>query len=152
MEKVANTSVQKNEHSVKDDAAFKAKKAEAAKAFAARQKQKKEDLLKHAKVLIEALEKNPSFKIPEDTKKFFEACANPVTTRTGFGGQSFLNKVFGDSPKVGDSITVLEYMKKTLQAKGKLDKAVKDWAEKGIVVEFTEKPNKLESVYTIKKM
>ena len=33
MEKVANTSVQKNEHSAKDDAAFKAKKAEAAKAL-----------------------------------------------------------------------------------------------------------------------
>ena len=147
MEKVAQ--VQKNEKSVKDDAAFKAKKAEAAKKFAANQKAKKENLIKFSKELVDT---GVVDKLSPEAKAFFTAAANPTVNRSGFGGQSFLNKVFGDSPKVGDSITVLDYMKKTLQAKGKLDKAVKDWAEKGIIVEFTEKQNKLESVYTIKKM
>lgn len=148
MEKVANTQVQKNEHTAKDDAAFKAKKAEAAKRFAENQKARKEGIKKlfeelKAKGIVEKL-------APEHQKLINEVLTGPA--RTGFGGQSFFNKVFGDSPKVGDSVTLLDYMKKTLQAKGKLDKAVKDWAEKGIVVEFTEKPNQLESVYTIKKM
>lgn len=146
MEKVAQ--VQKNEHTQKDDAAFKAKKAEAAKAFAARQKERKEGIKKlfeelKAKNLIEKL-------APEHQKLINDVLAGPA--RSGFGGQSFFNKVFGDTPKVGDHITLLDYMKNTLQAKGKLDKAIKEWAEKGIVVECTEKPNKLESVYTIKKM
>jgi len=147
MEKVAQ--VQKNEHTQKDDAAFKAKKAEAAKAFAARQKEKKENLIKFSKELIE---KGIVDKLSAEAKAFFTAAANPTPARSGFGGQSFFNKVFGDTPKVGDHITLLDYMKNTLQAKGKLDKAIKEWAEKGIVVECTEKPNKLESVYTIKKM
>ncbi|MBR6135561.1 MAG: hypothetical protein IKQ22_03655 [Clostridia bacterium] len=148
MEKVANTQVQKNEHTAKDDAAFKAKKAEAAKRFAENQKARKEGVKKLAE---ELKAKNLIEKLSPENQKIIEDILNPAT-RSGFGGQSFFNKVFGDSPKVGDSITLLDYMKKTLQAKGKLDKAVKDWAEKGIVVEFTEKPNQLESVYTIKKM
>lgn len=148
MEKVANTQVQKNEHTAKDDAAFKAKKAEAAKRFAENQKARKEGMKRLCQSIID---KKLLDKFSPEDQKVINDILNPAT-RTGFGGQSFFNKVFGDDPKVGDSITVLEYMKNTLQAKGKLDKAVKDWAEKGIVVEFTEKPNKLESTYTIKKM
>ena len=43
-------------------------------------------------------------------------------------------------------------MKKTLQAKGKIDKAIKDWAEKGIIVEYKAAANQLESTYEIKKL
>lgn len=147
MEKVAKE-VQKNEHAVKDDAAFKAKKAAAAKKFAENQKARKEMLKKLCQYLKD--QKIYDKLAPEYQKFVDDVLAGPA--RTGFGGQSFFNKVFGDEPKVGDSITLLDYMKKTLQAKGKLDKAIKEWAEKEIVVEFTEKPNQLESVYTIKKM
>ena len=64
MEKVANTNVkptaptaptapaQKNEHAADKDAAFKAKKKAAAKAFAERQKERKENLVKFAKEVI----------------------------------------------------------------------------------------------------
>ena len=59
--------------------------------------------------------------------------------------------LFGNEAKVGDSITLLDYMKKTLQAKGQLDKAVKQWAEKGTVVEFVEdKAQPFNSKYVIK--
>ena len=75
-----------------------------------------------------------------------------TAVHTGNGGTSFFNKVFGDSPKVGDKITLLDYMKKTLKAKADLDKAVKGWAEKGIVVEFKDAANKLEATYTIVKL
>ena len=43
-------------------------------------------------------------------------------------------------------------MKKTLKSKADLDKAVKLWNEKGIVVEFKAAANQLESTYTIKAL
>ena len=41
-------------------------------------------------------------------------------------------------------------LKKTFKSKADLDKAVKLWAEKGIVVEYKAAANQLESTYTIK--
>lgn len=140
---------QKNEHAADKDAEFKAKKAAAAKAFAERQKERKENLVKFAKEVIA----NKGFEsLSAEAKKFFNDCANPVVRTSGSSNQSFINKVFGDSPKVGDSITLLDYMKKTFKSKADLDKAVKLWAEKGIVVEFKAAANQLESTYTIKAL
>lgn len=157
MEKVANTqsqvtgSAQKNEHKATNDAEFKAKKAAAAKAFAERQKQKKEAAIENAKKLIE-LHTKGTIKLPEDLFKFYNDLANPVVRAAGGSTSSFINKVFGDEPKVGQSITLLDYMKKTLKSKADLDKAVKLWAEKGIIVEFKAAANQLESTYTIKAL
>src|SRR5574344_1357388 len=159
MEKVANTNVkaqvkptapaQKNEHAADKDAEFKAKKAAAAKAFAERQKERKENLVKFAKEVIA----NKGFEsLSAEAKKFFNDCANPVVRTAGSSNQSFINKVFGDIQKVDDSITLLDYMKKTFKSKADLDKAVKIWAEKGIVVECQAAANQLESTYTIKAL
>lgn len=160
MEKVANTqnvkpqtgatpAAQKNEHAAEKSADFKAKKAAAAKAFAERQKERKENLIKFAKEVIA----NKGFEsLSAEAKKFFNDCANPVVRTAGGSNQSFINKVFGDTPKVGDSITLLDYMKKTFKSKADLDKAVKLWAEKGIVVEFKAAASQLESTYTIKAL
>lgn len=107
MEKVADTNVkpaaaQKNEHAANKDVEFKAKKAAAAKAFAERQKERKENLVKFAKEVVA----NKGFEsLSPDAKKFFSECANPVVRTAGGSNQSFINKVFGDAPKVGDSIT-----------------------------------------------
>ena len=160
MEKVANTNTntkpqaqtaQKNEHAADKDAEFKAKKAAAAKAFAERQKEKKAGIVENAKKLID-LDAKGTIKLPEDLKKFYSELANPVVRTAGGSTSSFINKVFGDEPKVGDSITLLDYMKKTLKSKADLDKAVKLWNEKGIVVEFKAAANQLESTYTIKAL
>ena len=154
MEKVANTNVQPqaNEHKAENDAKkeaeFKAKKAEAAKRFAENQKAKKEAMKKLAD---EIKAKNLLDKLSPEGQKFINDILNPVV-RSGFGGQSFFNKVFGDTPKVGDKITLLDYLTKTLQAKAKLDKEIKAWAEKGITVTFTEDPDPRKAVYTITKM
>lgn len=156
MEQVANKNTnvkpQTNDHAAAKDAAkdaeFKAKKAAAAKAFNERQAEKKANLVKFSKELIA---KNLLDKVSPECKKFFEDCANPTVQRSG-NGSSFFNKVFGDAPKAGDKITLLDYMKKTLKAKADLDKAVKGWAEKGIVVEFKEdSANLLNSTYTVVK-
>lgn len=157
MEKVANitnkpqagATAQTNEHAADKTAEFKAKKAAAAKAFAERQKERKENLIKFAKEVLA----NKGFEtLSAEAKKFFNDCANPVVRTASGSTQSFINKVFGESPKVGDSITLLEYMKKTFKSKADLDKAVKLWAEKGIVVEFKAAANQLESTYTIKAL
>lgn len=153
MEKVANKAeaqvkAQKNEHAADKDAEFKAKKAEAAKRFAENQKARKEAMKKLAE---EIKTKNLLDKLSPEGQKFINDVLNPAV-RTGFGGQSFFNKVFGDAPKAGDKITLLDYLTKTLQAKAKLDKEIKAWAEKGIVVTFTEDPDPRKAVYTITKM
>ena len=134
----------------KKEAEFKAKKAAAAKAFAERQAALKVDraeAIKELKALADA--KKINLDTMPKTKAWIE---KETAVRTGNGGVSFFNKVFGDSPKVGDKITLLDYMKKTLKAKADLDKAVKGWAEKGIVVEFKDAANKLEATYTIVKL
>ena len=134
----------------KKEAEFKAKKAAAAKAFSERQAALKADraeAIKELKALADA--KKISLDAMPKTKAWIE---KETAVRTSNGGASFFNKVFGDSPKVGDKITLLDYMKKTLRAKADLDKAVKGWAEKGIVVEFKDAANMLEATYTIVKL
>lgn len=134
----------------KKEAEFKARKAAAAKAFSERQAALKVDraeAIKELKALADA--KKINLDTMPKTKAWIE---KETAVRTGNGGTSFFNKVFGDSPKVGDKITLLDYMKKTLKAKADLDKAVKGWAEKGIVVEFKDAANMLEATYTIVKL
>lgn len=128
---------------------FRQKKAEAAKRFSERQKERKAALAKAAKEIVE----NKMFNtLSKEAQDFLNDVLNPVKA-SGFGGQSFFNKVFGDNPKVGDKITVMEYMSRTFQAKKKLDNSLKDWAEKGIIVEFKEdKADGTKSTYTITKM
>ena len=157
MEKIQNTAVkaQTNEHAAakaeKDDAEFKAKKAEAAKRFKEKQKAEKEQITAMAKEIIDALAKAKVNLKPEHAA-LLSKLANPTAQHSG-GGQNVFNKIFGDNPKVGDKITVLQYMQKTFKAKAELDKRVKEWAAKGIVVEYKENPaNLADSTYTIVKL
>ena len=134
----------------KKEAEFKARKAAAAKAFAERQAALKVDraeAIKELKALADA--KKINLDTMPKTKAWIE---KETAVHTGNGGTPFFNKVFGDSPKVGDKITLLDYMKKTLKAKADLDKAVKGWAEKGTIVEFKDAANMLEATYTIVKL
>lgn len=158
MEKVENKKAQfevkpieaKKPVDAKKEAEFKARKAAAAKAFSERQAALKADraeAIKELKALADA--KKINLDTMPKTKAWIE---KETAVRAGNGGTSFFNKVFGDSPKVGDKITLLDYMKKTLKAKADLDKAVKGWAEKGIIVEFKDAANMLEATYTIVKL
>ena len=154
MEKVAQVKAeaQKNEKAAaqdaKKDAEFKAKKQAAAKAFAERQKAKKEQVTKLFQWLIDNKQVD---KMPEEFKKIVTDYMNPAT-RSGGTGTSFFNKVFGATPKVGDSVKLIDYMQKTLEGKAKLDKYVKEWNEKGIVVEVKPAADIRETLYIIKKM
>ena len=160
MEQVANKVTQikpqTNDHAASKDATkdaeFKAKKVAAAKAFAERQAALKADraeAIKELKALADA--KKINLDTMPKTKAWIEK--ETAVRTSGGSGNSFFNKVFGDAPKVGDKITLIEYMKKTFKAKADLDKYCKQWAEKGIVVEFKDNTaNMLESTYTIVKL
>lgn len=148
----ATSEVQVNEKEAAKDAAkeaeFKQRKQEAAKRFAEKQKQRKQELLEAAKEIVAS----PAYvQLSEQTKKTIQQWLNS-TTSSGSAGTAFLNKVFGDSPKVGDSVTLLDYMKRTLKGKAELDKRIKEWKEKGIVIKVEEKPNQFETLYTIEAL
>lgn len=90
-------------------------------------------------------------KISEDMKDFIEKLANPVTTSSAKTG--VFVKLFGADPKEGDSISLSDAFTKTFKGKATLDRCVKQWAEKGIIVEFKENTaNMLDSTYTIVKL
>lgn len=127
-----------------------AKKAEQAKAYKAKQAQLKEERVKIAKETLEYIEKN-KIKLPENSIDMLTKLAHP-NDRTAIAG-SFLERVFSGSPKVGDKITLREYLEKTLESKHKLDSYVKLWAARGIIIEFTDnKAAPLDSYYTITKL
>lgn len=76
------------------------------------------------------------------------------TTRVIAGGTSLFNKVFGDSPAVGQSITLMQFFDKTNYGIKDMAHAIKKWQkEKGVVVEFKENPTSFkDSTYTIKSL
>lgn len=154
--KPENVKPQTNAHATTEDAKkaeeAKAKKAAAAKAFSERQaaiKADRAEAIKEIKALVDAGKINLST-MPK-TKAWLEK--ETATRSFSSSSGSFFNKVFGESPKVGDKVTLLEYMKRTLKAKVDLDKYCKQWAEKGTIVEFKDNPaNMLDSTYTIVKI
>ena len=151
MEKVVNT---QKPVAAKEDVAkteeFKAKKREAAKKCADRKKERAAQLTEKAKALVALIEAK-KVNLPAEDVEFWKGLANPTVTRAA-SGTSFLNKVFGDSPKVGDKITLMDFMKKTMQGKSQFDKQVKALAEKGIIIEYKAAANMLEATYTITKL
>lgn len=171
MEKVANTKaavksqtneqaavkpqVQANEHAAAVDAEklakFKEQKKAAAKAWKERKDKEAADRVESAKKLIEFLD-SKKVELPAELASFLSGIANPTIRSNGGSGNSLFNKIFGDSPKVGDSVTLMDYMKKTLKSKADLDRYCKIWAEKGTVLEFKPAANMLESTYTIKAL
>lgn len=156
MDKNVNTKVenQKNEHAAAVDAEkdkkFKEQKAAAAKKFKEKKAAEKLDNQDAAKKVIDLLQKEKKWDaLEEKTKATLTRLANPAAGSSS-SGSSFFNKVFGDNPKVGDKIKLIDYLKNTMRAKADLDKYVKEWAKKGTIVEFKQEANMLESTYTIK--
>ena len=132
-------------------AAKKAAKAEAAKKFKERRAAEKAERIEKAKKFIEETKKAGIWdKLSADAKSFIEGLANPVTVSGG--STSTFNKIFGDNPKVGDSISLSAIFAKTLMGKSKVDAYVKKWAAEGTVVEFKQAANILDSTYVIKSI
>lgn len=165
MEKVAQNNVkgttveakvaQANEHAATVDAAklaqLKEKKKEAAKLWKERKDKEAAERVEAAKKLIKFLA-DKKVELPADLSAFLNGVANPTVRTVSGGSNSLFNKAFGAAPKVGDKVTLLDFMKNTLKSKAEFDRYIKIWAEKGIVIEFVPAKNMLESTYEIKQM
>lgn len=145
-------SIQKNEHKANREQKLKEKKRVAARNWKAKKKAQEVERSKVAKsVMVWIAElKSTGVDVPDYVCKFVDDIANPVVHNMHTG--VFFAKVFGANPRVGDSITVGEYLQKTFEAKAKLDMYVKKWAKNGVIVDVVNKSNPLETVYTIKKL
>lgn len=132
------------------EAEKKAKKNEAAKRHSEKVKSLREQSITVATKLQAYIAKTkPTFDGIDVVNKWI---TDVLSGGSNGGGQNFFNKVFGDSPKVGDKITLMDFMKKTLKGKADFDAYVKKWAEKGIIVKFDAGSNMFESTYTIEKL
>lgn len=128
----------------------KAKKAAAAKRFAENQKAKKAATQEAAKKVLDFLA-SKKIELPADLNKALNDIANPVAQHSS-GTSSLFTTLFGATPKVGTSVTLIDVFNKTFKGKAEIDRAVKKWAEKGIVVEFKQAAKLPESTYTIKAL
>lgn len=127
----------------------KAAKAASAKAWSEKKKAEAVDRRKKAAQIIEKL-KTQGFwdKLNADEKQFFidESVEHASTA-------SLFTKIFGNTPKVGDKITLKDFMEKTFKGKSQLEYYInKRWAEKGIVIETTPADDPRNITYTIKAL
>lgn len=153
MEQVAKTNVkpQANEHAAEKTAEEKAKKAASAKAWKEKKDKEAAERRATAADLIKYLDEK-KIVLPDNFAKLLNDIANPATRAAGSNGNSVFEKLFGTTPKVGDKVTLMQVFQKTLKSKAEIDRAVKNWQEKGIIVEFKAAANQLESTYEIKKL
>jgi len=106
------------------------------------------------RVLLDYLTKQTN--LPADIKAIVDSWTKP---RTGGGafGEPLFQKIFGQTPKVGDTVTLTDVINRT-GGKGvdKMNELMKKWEAKGTAVvrfEFNSAPNMaLQSKYTIKSI
>ena len=155
MEKVAGqksqvVNLQENAHAADKAAELKARKQASAKAWKERKDKEAAERKDTAAKLIKYLS-DKKIELPAEYSKLLNDIANPVIHSNGLNGGIF-EKLFGSNPQVGQKVTLIEVFNKTYKSKAELDRAVKNWAEKGIIVEFKAAPNMIESTYTITKL
>jgi hypothetical protein len=98
---------------------------------------------------------NTSYQLNAEDKAFLEWLnREPGTGGGGNFGTPIFNKLFGDTPKVGDTVTLQQVFDITYKGKGQMDSLMKKWKDKnGIEINFAfnkEKP--ALSTYTIKSL
>ena len=137
--------------------AFKASKKEAAKKFAERKAARAKQAYENALKLRDELVKGGYLdKLSAPIKDFvLTLCKDPAEKKVanGFGGPSIFTVLFGETPNVGDVITLEQAFHKTYKGMSTLDMWVKRWADKGIVVEkVLDSVKVLNTTYTIKAL
>lgn len=127
-------------------------KREAARRFKERRAAEKADRTVKSKELITYMKDNGYWDdCPAELQSFLNNMANPASTAAN--NSSLFKMLYGDDPKVGDSITLGDAFNKTLKGKSAIDSYIKKWAEKGIVVSFElNSDNMLQSTYTIEAL
>jgi hypothetical protein len=77
--------------------------------------------------------------------------AVPPAQRTGgANGPSFFQQVFGNDPQVGAVVDLKTVLNSTLKGISEINKAIRDWAKKGTIVDLTmNKADALQSTLTL---
>jgi hypothetical protein len=143
------------EREKEDREEFLARKREASKRFQERKAKKAKEQYENGLALRDELVNEGIFEsLSKESRDFvLELCQDPATkaeSPRGIAGPSVFTTLFGDNPKVGDTLTLEQVFNKTYKGKATMDTWLKRWSEKGISVSFT--PNKekfLESIYRI---
>lgn len=131
---------------------FKQRKREAAQRFKERRAEEKVRFKEDVKALTTELHDSGIWdQLSDESKRIITKWSTPKPD--AIGGTSFFNKMFGDNPQVGDSVTLREAFERTLKGQNNIDYYVtKRWPERGIIVKFEKNDNILESTYTIESL
>lgn len=127
--------------------AFKESKRAAAERFKNRRAAERKDNANAATAIINYLKTSGFWDgLSSEGQTFLLKTANMQAS----SNQNMFKQLFGESPNIGDTVTLGEAFKKTLKGKCNIDFYVRRWAEKGIVVEYIDDPeNVFNSVYKI---
>ena len=129
-----------------------AKTPEELKAQAEKRAAKKAGYKKAAQTILDLLDKkNVTKDVPAEALAFLKdfASYDPDNAQRG----SVLGILYPDGVKVGAVVTLGDAMGRTLKGEQTLKHYMKNWAEKGIVVDYVkDKSNPLKSTFTIKAL
>lgn len=127
---------------------FKAQKREAAKRFKERRNEEKAARIEGAKKFIEDMKAAGHWdEFTAEQKTFIESL---VSTPAARNNSSTFTKLFGDSPKVGDTISLTDVFNKTGKGYATINTLVKKWAKSGTIVKVTvDSQNILNTTYAI---
>lgn len=100
---------------------------------------------------LKYLKDNKMFeKLSPEYQDFVTSLAIPPANRSI---TSLFEVLFGASPKVGQSITLMEAFQKSMKGKAQIDHFLeKKWKPAGIIVEYEANPEQLNSKYIIKAL
>jgi hypothetical protein len=95
--------------------------------------------------------------LPSEIEAIVHDWENPRQGGGGAFGEPLFFKIFGQAPKVGDTVTLNDVVNRTLKGVDKMNELMRKWreggggAKTGTVVEFAYNASApLQSVYTIK--
>ena len=127
-----------------DGKSFAEKKAEAAERFKNKRRQQLDKVAAFLKQLPNC---------PADIAEIADNWLNPRSGGTTFGEPLF-TKIFGATPKVGDSVTLQDVFTKTLKGADKMSQMIKKWSSSNTaVVEYVHNAtDPIKSQYVIKKI
>lgn len=129
---------------------FKQMKKEAADRFKKKRAEEKAAAVEAAKSIINFLKvQNLWDGLAVEGQEWLSEIARPKAT----ANQNMFKVLFGETPQVGDTITLAEAFQKTLKGKSNIDFYVKRWAAKGILVSYSQSnENLLDSTYKIETL
>ena len=129
-------------------------KREAAARFTKRKAEEKAERLEKSAKLIEQLKKEKMWdRIGPELQDFLTKMST-ASANSGAASNSTFSKLFGNAPKVGDKVTLIQCFERTRKGQSEIDRLVRTkWAGNGIEIKYTpDEKDIFKSVYEIVKL